>query len=332
MEINNGLIIIDSGFDTTNTELYKSIIGGVSICDGKINDDFEDLNGHGTACTYIARRYNKDINIFMIRVLDQNAKCSIENLIAALEYTKKINIRTICLSLSTPTENQELLNICNELILRGKILVAALNNNERISFPAMYEGVIGVRNTHLENEFEFWFDNNKEIQCVVDGTPVLVPCIKQERCFFGGNSKATPIIASRISRYLSEDKLLVQKEIESYLKRDATKIRYNIDEIDKHIKVKSNKFDKNNKVQVKIKELVEKTTGKLIDIDLLEKYRLYELGLDKYNTWQLIKDLEFVFDIRLDYETISLRDFATIQSINDLVLKYFGGGNHEEWK
>lgn len=317
---NNSLIIIDSGIDLSNEKLMKKVIGGVTIHGNKIENEFNDENGHGTAVAYMASKYNKDINLYIIKIFGNQAKCKISDLIKALEYTLKIDIKTICLSLSTYLKDDKLYKVCNDLIQNGKIIISSLSNDDAVSFPAMYPRVIGVRNSYMENENIIWFDKLKKVQVVVDGTPVLTPYLGGRWCLFGGNSKAAPIIASKISKYIGNNNLLDFSGVEEFLGSISIKSSWENSELNKNISYQEKKIkdDKRKKI---ITNILKDTLHLSIENSTMKAYKLYEIGLNKHNVWDVIKALQYNFNIKINYNEVSLRDFKNLDTIINLICR-----------
>ncbi|MGL5634383.1 MAG: S8 family serine peptidase [Sarcina sp.] len=310
------MIIIDSGVDYRNKELLRFIEGGVSILNGAVYENYNDDCGHGTAVSYIATKFDSEISIFSIKILGANMMCKVSDLILALKYTELLDIRTICLSLSTQVVAKELEETCNYLVSKGKIIVAAFNNCDNDSFPSIYKKVLGVRNTYLNIESEYWFNKYKKIQAVLDGTPVLAPYLDGRYWLFGGNSKATPILAVTIAKVL--DGNLTLEQVENYLETNAIRNIWAEDEIKKEIVIEDieNRFfslDEDNRV--KIMKVLRKKVNEYLTDDLLEEEYLYRLGLSRHNVWDLIIELEQVFNINIDYKEVTLRDFVNINTI-----------------
>lgn len=56
----------------------------------------------------------------------------------------------------------------------GMILVSSLANHAEISYPAVCEGVIGVRGSQFLKEKEYIYHSDETIQCLGSSIPVLV--------------------------------------------------------------------------------------------------------------------------------------------------------------
>lgn len=147
------VVVIDSGVDTQHRELMSKRIDGISISMDGIHNDYSDQIGHGTAICGIILRHVPEAQIFMIKIFD-NLNASIENtlLVAALNYVyENINCRVINMSIGVNTleNHSELYELCNKLRNKNTLLISAFDNCQAVSYPAVYDNVIGVDSCSL---------------------------------------------------------------------------------------------------------------------------------------------------------------------------------------
>lgn len=174
--------IIDSGIHMTDTDICSMVSKGFSIdySDGNTvyQNEYNDLNGHGTYCASIIRRFCPDVKLTIIKILDQCKMGRSECLIEALHYLYHNPVDVISMSLSTQ-DNQyekELGIICKKIEESGMIMVSSLANHAEISYPAVYEGVIGVKGALFLEEKEYIYHPDRVIQCQGSSIPVKVLC------------------------------------------------------------------------------------------------------------------------------------------------------------
>lgn len=147
--------IIDSGIDMRNTDLCNMVSKGFSLDFTNSNivyqNEYNDLNGHGTYCASIIRRFCPEVRFTIIKILDQNKLGCSKCLIEALDYLYHNPVDIVNMSLSTQDEQfgKELWEICGKMKRSGMILVSSLANHAEISYPAVCEGVIGVRGSQF---------------------------------------------------------------------------------------------------------------------------------------------------------------------------------------
>ncbi|WP_148552109.1 S8 family serine peptidase [Paraclostridium bifermentans] len=329
--------ILDTGIDKTHEYLKDNIIGGISFePDDKyilISDDYEDDNGHGTACASIIKKEFKDVEIFAIKVLNNDGKSSIQILEEALKYLLDKDIKIINLSLSVIESEgvEDLKIICDKLTLQGKIIVCSLANGYEESFPAIFENVIGVKGFILEDENSFWYNKNKNIQCIMDNNPYMNCYINNSYRLFGKcNSQASAKLTGKVAKFLFEYGDMTFYEISNKLELLCRKS----DWCNKDL-IKSKRFpnfkdisflDEYNILNEISKILVNFLGVKSCD---LYKYSLFNevIGLNDVNCYELIKILEKKFKISLEYLNISRYDFLSIYTLTDLINKKIKSNN-----
>lgn len=101
----------------------------------------------------------------------------------ALEYCLTIDCHIINLSLSLLDEdNYEIKEICDELLKQNKVVVSAVRNRYKLSEPAIFDSVLGVRGSLFPSPNEFWFNSHKTIQLITDMTPFLLTRTRKVFC------------------------------------------------------------------------------------------------------------------------------------------------------
>lgn len=143
------IVIIDSGVDIHHMELQSKMIEGISIdSDGIHYGDIYDQIGHGTAICGIVFRHIPDAYVFVIKII-KGASDLIDDkvLYSALRYVyENIDCSVINMSMGVNSvqNHSELYELCNKIKQRNILLVAAFDNYKAISYPAVYDNVIGV--------------------------------------------------------------------------------------------------------------------------------------------------------------------------------------------
>ena len=105
---------------------------------------------HGTLCAAIISemtRYYHEINSIKVKVKNKNGK--IEALISAIDYCVANNIDVINLSMGSTSLDDEisLREATKQAYNAGIIVVAAHSNENKKTYPASFEQVIGVRHS-----------------------------------------------------------------------------------------------------------------------------------------------------------------------------------------
>lgn len=326
--------ILDSGINLENIETNKQVVGGISfIYDPKtgeiINDDcFEDENGHGTSCASMIKRIAPDTNFYIVKILDNNAKTNSKALLIALNYLLEKDIRLINLSLATIEEKyfEEISEICNLLKQRGKIIVCSLDNRNNRSFPAVLDSVIGVRGSIFNSSEHFWYNKTLKIQCVADIIPVYIPTINGAYWLFGGNSKATALFTGHIANILSQHPDISFEQLNEILEQRAYKNNWNDNNIDSYIDfygditpISENFGQENMKLLISI---LRDNLGSSEAFEvLISRKKLYnpQIGVNKFNCYNIIKDIENKFGVKLCYSAITFNTFTSVYTLLDFI-------------
>ena len=318
------VIILDTGIDRVLNE--KTILGGVNLVTP--GGDFDDDNGHGSLCSSIIKLYGHSLPYwFVIKILNARNESSIEKLIEALDYTKRIGIRLINLSLSTLDEERiyKLSKSISELRDYGKIIVASAPNSGKIGYPASLENVIGVDGGIFSNQREYWYNKNYSIQYVANRIPVMVKGCKGEIQMFGGTSKATAVVTAIIGDILEEYPNISYEELQNMLMDSAKKKTWNREEIAGVSQYITKRTSVNSDEEQMIEEVVAKYLrgkGMLFDLNNLREWG-YQGVLHGNDFMKILNDLEKKFNIRLPYyEGIDYRVFENANSLKKF-LKLF---------
>lgn len=209
------IAIVDSGI--SQKVWYKEdILGGVSffIEDSRIymSDEYDDCCGHGTNCASIIKKYCRNAEFYIVKIMQDELVCSSKLLFLALKHLREIDVDYINLSLSIGN-SPYIEEIENELRLlgeQGKKIIASVQNGKRTSYPANSMFVQGVRGELLFNQKMKENSKETDIQYIADYAPELVQSIKNEYAWFGGNSKATALATGHLSQ--SDKKGIVIKD------------------------------------------------------------------------------------------------------------------------
>lgn len=329
--------VVDTGIDKNHEYLKDNIIGGIAFeCKDDyilVSDNYGDENGHGTSCASIIKREFKNVEIFVLKVLDNLGKTNIQVLEEALKYLLSTDIRIINLSLSVMESEsvQDLYKICEELNNQDKIIVCSVANGFECSYPAKFDNVIGVKGFILEDENSFWYNKDYDIQCVIDNNSYLRCDLNNSYKLFGKcNSQATAKLTGKIANILSENPSINLVDLNRKLEELAIRNYWVSKDLKESKRYPEFREDKNINKHV-LKEVEDILRGVLsIDKDNAELYEcsLFNnyIGLNNDNCFKVIKKLEEKFDINLDYMNISRYDFISIYTLTELVEKNLNNG------
>ena len=330
------IAIIDSGIDIKNKYIMRYVIGKKSFL---LSDDLSEIiegseiyddEGHGTACAYTILRRNENVEIMPIKIIDELGRTNSKCLLKALEFLVHTDIKLINISLATVNFDyeKEFLKVCNELVLRGKIIVASMDNRYRDSLPSKLDSVVGVRGKNMGLTDEYWYNNKVNIQCICDNEPIVVPSIKKRAMsLFGYNSKATAVMTANISKILNLNNEINYDRLNILLEKDATRMTWIDqdlidDESDYSVKEKLNlESDVKGKIDLLCKLIID-TYSCDINIEDIYNCSLFSsiTNMNKHNFYYLLYEIENKFNIKLDYDKISLKTFKSIYSLLELIM------------
>lgn len=215
--MSNGVVILlDTGIDKSTFK--DCLVGGNHFyakghsiyCD----DNFEDDNGHGSACAHIIKSVFPSAQFYVIKVLDRNAETIYPVLETALEHCINLDYHLINLSLAMLDHNvnSKFSKLCDKLRIKGKILLSSVHNGYKESYPASYRSVIGVRGSLFLDSENFWYNLNSRIQCIADISPSFTHRSLDRYFMFGGNSKACALVSGLILKTESINNTLLDFE------------------------------------------------------------------------------------------------------------------------
>jgi len=135
--------ILDSGLTQGHPHLANAMVTGFSV-EGhsapfvRVDEDFSDRTGHGTAVAAALHRLIPEAELLAVRVLDHELRCTTEALAEAIRLAAECSPDVINLSLgSGRMESEEpLAAAVAYAAARGAICVAAAHPRGRMLFPA----------------------------------------------------------------------------------------------------------------------------------------------------------------------------------------------------
>lgn len=142
------VVIVDTGLDP----LYKSsyVKGGVSVkcVDEKfrIEEGYVDNIGHGTGTADIILKNSDCVELYVVKVYDDDIYISCEKLCYALEYIKEnLEFDLIQVSSGLTVYSEKMHEIIREIVCeKKKCVISAFDNEGAVSYPAAFEEVIGI--------------------------------------------------------------------------------------------------------------------------------------------------------------------------------------------
>lgn len=166
---------------------------------------------HATMCAKkFIDNFSGSCDLVFIEILDEcGSKANINSLLISLEWCLDNNIKLINLSIGTISvvDAPRLYEKINKLFVMGIVIVSASSNKNKMTFPASYNNVIGVRALDGKSKrIGFEFNNNIldriEVSCYISNEIIeynnkyyILPC---------ANSLATPVISAKVCGLMEE--------------------------------------------------------------------------------------------------------------------------------
>lgn len=326
--MDNAIILIDSG---VNQNLFsENLIENIEVKDcGKnviLTKCDTDYFGHGTAAMYQITSLYPKAKVYSIKILNTNGSTSVDYLIKALEHCKELDIKVINMSIAinniSVQNKKKLENICNELKTQGKILFSSVKNNEIKSLPAIFESVIGVRGAFFINTREYWFNREKEVQCIADCSPIATHRQIGKFLFFGGNSKACVNMSANFLCLLEQN--VGNTDYLMLLDKNKTKNHWEEQILDltpnDYLNAHCRHPPYNKDAHKKIKNILNKVNPNLIKKSIDWDENLFNSDAISQRSFPKILDfLESTFLIKIDDKKLLLSSFSSISSLYNIV-------------
>ena len=214
---NISIAVLDSGIDQTRIEFQNSKIEIMNDCTDKI--------GHGTAVASILSKLVPEAYLYVYNIFENSMEIDEEKLIYILEYvTSKHHFDIIHLSCGIVdcANISALYDTCKKITDLGTIIVAAFDNEGGISYPAIFDNVIGVDwCKYCANGMQYYFVEESDINIMGIGSLQRLPWKNKEYRYVAGSSFAAPYISAIVAKMLEFN--IVPQDIPQALRENAYK-------------------------------------------------------------------------------------------------------------
>lgn len=228
-------VIIDSGLSDSE-DLRKNCIGGCSIMKDtndsdkiRIDNNYTDTLGHGTAVADALLKSAADIQVFCIKIYQDVLESDSNILIYAMNYIFDNDIYCDILLISSGItyigEYYSMQDIVKKLRAKGTIIISAYDNDGTISYPAAFEEVIGVGISQNVNVIpQVIYDNMVNVE--MPNKYYRLKWVKPSSIIISGSSFATGRVASIVAEILSTSESRI--DLKDILKEVADNLGTNL--------------------------------------------------------------------------------------------------------
>jgi subtilisin family serine protease len=177
--------VIDSGVHANHPHV-GGVAGGVGIdADGRVDPDYVDRLGHGTAVAAVIREKAPAAELFCIKVFDRELAATGKALVAAIEKAIEHRAQIINLSLGTQNRDHEaaLTSVVGEAARAGVTVIAAGEQDGVRWLPGALPGVWAVLLDWSipREECRITMRVGAPPLCVASGYPRPIPGVPPER-------------------------------------------------------------------------------------------------------------------------------------------------------
>lgn len=302
-ELNIKVCIIDSGIDINHKRIDKSkVCKSVEVYKDsndkiEIRNNCEDNIGHGTAITSIINRYEKDVEIYSIKIFTDEFTCDNDKLLFALEYVEEnieCNVLNLSLGFTSGDYFDEIKEVLYKLYQKGVIIVSAFDNGGFISYPAALPFVIGVDNDpNCLRYNEFISYDNTLVNVGAFGNLQRVAWKDSQLMMVIGASYAAAYVTVQAVKFLKEGKQNLNDILNAFKEISKYKVDGDI-----------NSKKKNNNVEKMIKNAIvfpfNKEVHSLVNFRGVLNFNLVDV-YDHSRMGKVGKKISSRYDNRIEY-------------------------------
>jgi hypothetical protein len=223
--------VVNNRYLSTIINSKVKVIENYTITNGIVipYDAKVDELTHATLCAKMFYdNVSSNCELYFIQILDtETNKTNLTNMLIALEWCKQENIKLINLSIGTTVLDSafELYKKIQILENDNIVIVAACSNDGKMTFPAAFDNVIGVKAISSKNYgARFLYENNTidniDIICNINEEVIEYKNVYHK--IYSSNSYAAPIITAKTCNYISDGFNTIEK-IRKKLQLDSVK-------------------------------------------------------------------------------------------------------------
>lgn len=197
------IAVVDSGIDYNHNCLsnFVDVNSSKSYVEG--NTSPMDDHCHGTHVAGTIASYGsvsgvmRNATLIAVKVLNNKGSGTSYAVQQGITYAAQQNADVINLSLGGGSYSQAMQDACTYAINNGTVVVAATGNNysSTVSYPAKYEGVIGVGNVKSDGTRSASSQYGEGLDISAPGTNIYSTVPNNQFATYSGTSMATPHVA-----------------------------------------------------------------------------------------------------------------------------------------
>lgn len=226
---NVNVAVIDSG---CNQHEDLNVVGGYNFVDD--NDDYSDLDGHGThVAGIISAQHNEigvagiapKVNLYALKCFELGRGDVLGMIDAIYSAVDDYNCKVINMSMGVLGNFKELHDAVKYAVNSGAIVVAAVGNSgmesepvcSQLWYPASYDEVIGVGSVNINKSRSDYSQRNNFVTVVAPGEyyPSTVETTRYD--YKSGTSMATPMVTAAAALLLSADGDMTPAMFKNYI-------------------------------------------------------------------------------------------------------------------
>lgn len=228
------IAIIDSGINKDDAVCKLNIVQSLSIYINENNEITEKNisncnNPHGTIVAEIITQINPSAEIIDVNILDNELRTNGHVLLYAIK--KAIDLKPDIINLSLGTNSLKYIlpmkRLVKKAIKSNIYIVAAYDNCDRLTFPAVLKDVIGVKRISTLNISDNKYAYRKKIFYALDNN-IFVNKMNSSKinCAMQGNSMSAAYITGQLSLLIEQNNKLSVKEAVNQLKYNICNYMY----------------------------------------------------------------------------------------------------------
>jgi subtilisin family serine protease len=165
-----------------------------------------DANGHGTACAGVIRLLAPDVELYSIKVLDEEKRGTWPMVSTGLRWAIEAGLDVVNLSLSSPNRDHLPLfhDLAERAVFADTMVVGSMANDGGVSIPSEFSSVFSVAAVQADDPWHLARRGDGQGEWLARGAEVTVPWLDGGWVSTGGNSFAAPHVAAFVALVLAK--------------------------------------------------------------------------------------------------------------------------------